>query len=73
MSIISLVIHFCSVIDHAIFVKAAIQLAFLVVFKFYTKYVFYFVYLLMRWQTELEVHDLYSCVHGLDLFAKQRH
>jgi len=28
MSIISLVIHFCSVIDQAVFVKAAIQLAF---------------------------------------------
>ena len=63
MSIISLVIHFCSVIDHAIFfVKAAIQLAFLVVFKFYTIS-----------QTELEVYNLYSCIHDLDLFAKQWH
>ena len=42
MSIISLVIHFYSVIDQAIFVKAAIQLAFFVVFKFYTNPVFYF-------------------------------
>ena len=60
MSIISLVIHFCSVIDQAIFVKAAIQLAFLAVFKFYTIS-----------QTELEVYNLYSCIHDLDLFAKQ--
>ena len=73
MSIISLDIHFCSVIDQAILVKAAIQLAFLVVFKFYSKSERYFADFLIHWPIELEAHDLYSFIHDLNLFAKKWH
>ena len=72
-------------IKQVILLTAAVQIVFLVVFKFFsfcvlfldlligwqTEVSFFFLDLLIAWQTEVEVHDLYAFTHALDFFDKQ--
>jgi hypothetical protein len=72
------------VIEQVILLTAAVQIVFLVVFKFFSFCVLFldlligwqtevsfFLDLLIAWQTEVEVHDLYAFTHALDFFDKQ--